>query len=347
MSRVEFAVVGAGAIGSILSAHLVRAGRSVVVIARGLRAQQIHNEGLRIKGLAEISIPVRVLTEPSQLHEAEVLIVAMKTHGTEAALQGLQHVEIGATFSIQNGLLKNELLAQTYGSDRVLGAIANTSGELLGTGEVHFTRNVNLLLGELGGGVSARAQHIAAAIDESGVRANAVTDIIVHEWSKFASWVGLMCMSVTTRAPTWQYLIDPDSALLLLRLVREVATLAKAHKIVLFDDGSLLPLQTILEASEVDAVNALQKAGTDFKAKAPDHRMSALQDLEAGRPLEIEETLGYAARKAQALKLALPLLDSFYHLATAIDRTRRRAASLEPQFVHRSGETASFDTKDT
>jgi 2-dehydropantoate 2-reductase len=53
MSRVEFAVLGAGAIGSIVGAHLAQAGRSVVMLARGRRGQQIERDGLRIGGLAQ------------------------------------------------------------------------------------------------------------------------------------------------------------------------------------------------------------------------------------------------------------------------------------------------------
>jgi ketopantoate reductase len=59
--------------------------------------------------------------------------------------------------------------------------------------------------------------------------------------------------------------------------------------------------------------------------RAPDHRISALQDLEAGRPLEIEETLGHATRLARELELSLPLLDAFYHLVAGIDHARRGA----------------------
>jgi 2-dehydropantoate 2-reductase len=144
---VEFTVLGAGAIGSILSAHLACAGRSVAVLARGQRAQQIQREGLRITGLAEISTPVPVLTDPSQLRETQVLIVATKASGTAAALQALRHIKVGTAFSIQNGLLKNELLAETFGQERVLGALANISGELRASGEVQLTRNVNVLVG--------------------------------------------------------------------------------------------------------------------------------------------------------------------------------------------------------
>lgn len=322
MSPTEFAVVGAGAIGSILAAHLVRSGHAVTVLARGRRAQQIQEHGLRITGLAEISTRVPVLTDPSQLHEAKVLIIATKTPGSEQALQQLRHVQVDAAVSIQNGLLKNELLARTFGPEHTLGALANTSGELLASGEVLFTRNVNLFVGELTGEMSARARQIVKMIDDSGVRASVVPDILAREWSKFACWAGFMSLSLTTRAVTWRYLSDPDSALLVVRLAREVASLAKAQGVTLTEDQALLPLRIVLDAPEAEAVAAVQKVGAAYQSTAPEHRMSSLQDLLAGRGMEIEETLGYAAHKANELRLPLPLLNAFYHLVRAVDHTR-------------------------
>lgn len=321
MSQAEFAILGAGAIGSIIGAHLARAGHPVVMLARERRAQQVQHEGLRIKGLIEFAVPVPTLTDASQLRSADVLIVAMKTSGTAAALEPLRHAGIGAAFSIQNGLMKNEQLIAAFGQDRVLGSLANTSGELLPSGEVLFTRNVNLLVGELAGGESPRARQIAKTIDASGVRSDAVPDILSREWSKFASWAGFMVLSVATRAVTWRYLVDPDSALLLARLVREVGTLADACGIQLTDQ-SLLPVASMCRTSEQQAVEVVRNAGREFMSNAPHHRMSSLQDLEAGRPLEIEETLGYAVGKAAELRLSLPLLEAFHHLALGIDRSR-------------------------
>jgi len=86
MSRPEFAILGAGSIGSIIGAHLIRAGHSVTLLARGRRAQQLQADGLRIKGLNEFSVPAQVCTDPSQLRGADALIVATKTPGTAAAL---------------------------------------------------------------------------------------------------------------------------------------------------------------------------------------------------------------------------------------------------------------------
>src|SRR5215472_569219 len=127
----EFAILGAGALGGIVGAHLARAGHSVIMLARGRRADHIERHGLTITGLVELSQRVPVLTDPSQLRSADVLIVATKTPGTSDALACLRHVDIGLAVSIQNGPLKNELLSSVFGTDRVLGSLADTSGELL------------------------------------------------------------------------------------------------------------------------------------------------------------------------------------------------------------------------
>lgn len=328
MTRAQFAILGAGAIGSILAAHLARAGHSVIVLARGDRARAVERDGLRIRGLADFAVSVPVLTDPTQLLAADTLIVAMKTPGTDAALQRLKHVEVGAALSIQNGVLKNELLAQVFGPHRVLGALADTSGELLPSGEVLFTRNVNLPLGELAGGASERARHIAGMIDEAGIRSVAVTDILSLEWSKFTVWLALVSMAVTTRSASWRYLSDADCAQVLVRLVREVAALARAQGVALVDGATTLPLRKILDTSEQEAVEAVRRAGEDMRLRAPGHRISALQDLEAGRPLEAEETFGYAVRKAREHGLSLPLLEAFHHLVAGIDHMPRDPRGL-------------------
>jgi len=325
MADFEFAILGAGAMGSIIGAHLARAGHTVAMLARGERARQLEERGLAIRGLAEFSTPVRTLRDPASLESAGTLIVATKTPGTAQALEPLRRAELGVALSVQNGPLKNEILVQAFGRERVLGALADTSGELLADGTVLFTRNVNIMIGELGGGDSERAQTLARTIDQSGVRAAATAEIVSLEWSKFCGWVGLMSLSVTTRALTWKYLADPDSALILARLVREMGVLALAQGIPL-SDRSILPTATLCSGSESEAVAILLEAGSEYRTKAPGHRLSALQDLEAGRPLEVNETLGYAHDKARELALELPLLECFRRLIAAIDRAQRNGA---------------------
>lgn len=325
MSEFDFAILGAGAMGSIVGAHLARAGHRVAMLARGARADALERGGLTIRGLAEFTTPVHTVRNPAALTSARVLIVATKTPGTAEALAALRHAELGVTISIQNGPLKNELLAQAFGTPRVLGALADTSGELLPGGEVLFTRNVNILIGELDGTESSRARDLAHTIDAAGVRAAATCEIVSLEWSKFCAWVGLMALSVTTRAETWKYLSDPDAALVLVRLLRDVGALAAALGIRL-SDQAILPAASLCSLPESAAVEIVVGTGREYRSSAPQHRMSSLQDLLAGRPLEVNETLGYALERARALGLTLPMLECFRHLVAGIDRARRAGA---------------------
>jgi len=318
----EFAILGAGALGSIIGAHLARAGHDVLLLARGARARQIGQQGLRIRGLAQFDQHVPVLTDPAAFRGAEVLLVTTKTYGMEAALQPLRGADCGVALSFQNGLMKNGQLAAVFGPDRVLGAIANTSGEVLPGGEALFTRNEQLCIGECAGGASARAVDIARRIDAAGVRAAAVEDITSLEWAKFASWAPLMLLSITVRTETWKFLGDADAALLAVRLVRELGALAGASGVRLTDQ-SMLPVASLCQGPEPEAVRRVQEIAAQLRSRAPGHRMSTLQDLQAGRPLEVEETLGFAVRSAGALGQALPLLEAAYRLARAIDRSGR------------------------
>jgi len=319
--QFKVAILGAGAIGSIIGAHLARAGHSVAMLARGRRAEHIATHGLAICGLAEFATSVPVLRDPAELRSADVLIVATKTPGTAEALARLRHVDIGLAFSIQNGPLKNELLSAGFSPDRVLGSLADTSGEMLDDGRVLFTRNVNILLGELSGEESSRARDIAATIDSSGVRATAVPNILSMEWSKFVTWVGMFALSVTTRSVTWRYLVDPDAALVLVRITREMGRLAQALGIELTDKANL-PAASLCRGTEESAVQIVIDAGRGFETRAPEHRMSSLQDVNAGRPLEVHETLGYALRKAAEHGIPMPLLDGFYRVIATTERIR-------------------------
>jgi len=208
MNDVQFAILGAGAMGTILGAHLARAGHSVAMLVRERRAKQIQADGLRLKGLADFSIPVPTITHPADLKRAAVFILTTKAIDTAAALAPYRHADIGIAFSIQNGVVKNELLANAFERAHILGALANFSGELLASGEVLFTRNINLPLGELDGSVSPLAHDIAQTIDAAGVRSKAIANIRGQEWSKFAVWIALAALAVSTRYRTDHPLAD-------------------------------------------------------------------------------------------------------------------------------------------
>jgi 2-dehydropantoate 2-reductase len=81
----------------------------------------------------------------------------------------------------------------------------------------------------------------------------------------------------------------------------------------------MFPIATMCRGTEVAAADIVRGYGREFRANAPTHRLSTLQDLEAGRALELDETFGFAIRKAAELDLELPLLESFYAIARVAD----------------------------
>ena len=187
---------------------------------------------------------------------------------------------------------------------------------------MQFTRNVNLHLGELAAAPPDRAASLAAAIRDAGVQARAVDDIETVQWSKFVGWVALMALAVLTRAPTGRFLADPDVAAVAVDLIHEMAAIA-AHRGVTIIDQSPVEVASIA-AAEGDAARRLVRAlGDRFTEVAPGHRMSSLQDLDAGRPLEVHETLGHARTLARGAGLATPTLDAVYRLVAAVDPARR------------------------
>jgi 2-dehydropantoate 2-reductase len=310
---VRFAILGAGALGTILGAHLSRAGHEVAMIVRGDRARVLQRQGLVLNGLSDIKARPTVIDDPHKLRDTGTLIIATKAIDSMQALETLRHVRVDNAFSVQNGVLKNELLARVYGFSRVLGAMADFSGELLANGEVKFTRNVCLHIGEERGGASPRTEELAAAIDAAGVRCTAASNIRTREWSKYAGWIAQFPLAVLTRQITWKFLMDERSAMVIVRIVREAAQLAAAMKIEL-NDMPPLPVPSIVHASDAQAVEIIRGIGQKVLDTSPEHRMSAQQDVLRGSRLEYEETLGYALAKGRELGVSMPTLDTCYRI---------------------------------
>ena len=310
--------MGAGALGSILAAHLYADGYDVRILARGRRAEQIAQDGLRIRGLHSLDLKPPLLASPAQISGADLLILTMKTYDIQAAIDSLPSGLTTVAMSVANGVLKNAQLSQRFGVENVLGCMANTSGELLADGEVQFTRNECLHLGALDDGNRLDVQEIAAAFERAGVRARQENNIEALEWSKFVAWTALMSISVTTRLNTAAFLANPHCAALACRIMREMAQLAVAKNIEIIDIGPL-PVASITAATIRDGRDQLVAIGRQWQTTVPDHRMSSLQDLERGKRLEFEETLGYALDECRRLALPCSSLADCYALVAGIN----------------------------
>jgi len=316
---VHTIVLGAGALGSVISAYLTRAGEEVTLLARGPRAAFLQAHGVTITGVEDFIAPVTVMTRPHDLRAADVLIVTVKTYDTEPALASVSHVDVGSVFSLQNGVLKNEQLASYFGWEKTLGASSLFSAQVTPPGPVQFTYHGGIVLGEFSGAMSPRVQTIAAMLERGGMRPIIAPQIQSVEWSKYVSFVGWMAVAALTRLETYKFLKDPDLAALVGRLIRETAQLAAHHEIPLEDHEPFLS-QTLSSVPFAEAVERLRHIGRHLETQSATHKVSTLQDLERGRHLEVEEILGYAVRQGEALGIPLPTVETCYRLLAGVNR---------------------------
>ncbi len=196
--------------------------------------------------------------------------------------------------------------------------MANFSGELQARGSVEFTRNVRLYIGPTASYIGPDVRAIANMLDAAGINTESSARIETVEWSKFVGWIALFSLSLIARTTTGKFLDNPRLAGLGVRLIREMASIAAARGIELIDQ-SPVPVASIASGPERAAVEKLSQVGRELIASAPGHRMSSLQDLEAGRRLEVEETLGYALREAARLGIDAPTLDVCYAAAAGVN----------------------------
>jgi 2-dehydropantoate 2-reductase len=259
------------------------------------------------------------VTDPYQVHVADVLIIAVKTYDTATALESLKHLQVASVVSIQNGVLKNAQLAAAFGWEKVLGAMAAFTAEVLPSGTVLFTVNQGFYLGEWPTGTSARVQALATTLEQAGIVAPVTGCIQSLEWSKYVAFVAVMVPAVLTHLETPRILQNARTAEVMARIVHEMAAIAQSHGIA-FADTSLFPTRTLSELSISAAVERLHQLGKQFGARAPHHKISTLQDVEQGKRLEVEETLGYLVQQGIEHGVPTPTMELCYQLIAGLNQ---------------------------
>lgn len=317
-------IVGAGALGSLYAAYLARGGHDVSLVARGDRARALAAHGIRVTGAEEFNARCDIVTEPHRLRSAGLLILATKTYDTEGALRSLRDLQVASAFSVQNGVQKNEALAQAFGPAAALGAISLIGAEVLpaqgdAPGAVRYTRAGMTTIGELAGGASSRVDDLVETMMRAGLNFQASEQITSAEWSKFVAWSGASALAVLTRQPTWRFLLDPDTALLATRVMRETAAVAQHMGIALID--AQLTSVALAHRSEDEAVRMTQAFAAALRANAPDLRQSILQDAERGRRLEVHETLDYTLALAARFGVPVPTLEFCCRVLRMVSRS--------------------------
>lgn len=321
-------ILGAGGVGSVVGAHLAQAGHDVLLIGRPGHVQAIAERGLEITGARSMRVRVPAAVDGSELDECDLLVVTCKTPDTGDALESVAHVRVGLSCSLQNGVVKDRALADAFGPDRVLGACTMIGAARLADGVVHFTLDDETFFGEPHGPVSDRVQRVVDAFVESGLGAKAADDVASYEWTKQVLQCASAPVSALTRLPMHAIWGNRLLAELTVSILREATAVARANGIELTTHpGFGFDLRTLDQVPFEQAVGLVMQRGEAVRARGHTNILtSMLQDVQAGRRTEIEETVGHVVREAGRLGVPVPRTELLYKAVRGIELARHQQA---------------------
>ena len=325
---MRFLIVGAGAIGAYIGARMARAGLDVSLFARGphLRAMQEH--GVEVKSPeGDFSARPNVSGALEEVGLVDVVLLAVKAHSLPQLAPRLGPV-LGpdtAVVSTQNGipwwffqgfggewegiilerLDPGGIIAQAIEARRVVGSIVYFSTTITSPGVIQHIEGNRISLGEPDGRRSERIRRIADALIASGLRAPVTTRIRNEIWVKILGNVAFNPVSALTGATLVQMARDSEANELIRNIMREAEAV-----------GTKLGLK--LPVSLEQRIAGAEKVG--------EHKTSMLQDLEAGRPLELEAVVGAIVELGERLNVPMPHTRTVYACAKLLSAARSQAS---------------------
>ncbi len=322
---MKFAIVGAGAIGAFVGAVLARAGEDVTLIARGehLRAMQEH--GVRVRGeIGDFQVDARATDNPGTVGEVDVIILTLKTHSVPAIAASL-HPLFGPHTSVvtaQNGFpwwyfYKHGgqwdgthiesvdpagTITRHIDPSRVIGCVVYPSTEIVEPGVVWHMEGTRFAIGEPDGSKSDRCRRIADSFIKAGLRCPIRTNLRHDIWVKLMGNVAYNPISALTRATLIQIVRCAETRALAAAIMTEVDAVAKHLGI---DVG--ISVEQRLQGAE----------------KVGEHKTSMLQDIEAGKPTELEAIVGAIIELGDKLGVDLPHTKSVYACVKLLEAARK------------------------
>ena len=311
---MKVGILGAGAIGGFLGVRLAKAGADVVLIARGPHLRAMTEMGLRlIAADGETTVRVNASDDLSTLRGADAVFVTLKAHSVPAIAERLA-ANLGtdtAVVSAQNGIPwwyfqrhggdmegthletvdPGGLVARAINPERVIACIVYPATSVVGPGVVRHVEGEKFSLGELDGKPTPRIQALASLLVSAGLKAPVQSRIRQELWVKLMGNAVFNPMSVLTRASLGAMAESPELSRIVRAAMEEVGTVAERL-------GIAMPItidQRIRGAARVG-----------------DHRTSMLQDLESGRPMEIDAVVGSVVELAGRLGVPVPHLETMY-----------------------------------
>jgi 2-dehydropantoate 2-reductase len=311
---VRVAILGAGATGGFLGARLAKAGADVVLIARGPHLQAMRESGLRlIEPDGESTVRVEATDDLGAVRGADAVFMTVKAHSVPAIAERLA-ANLGAdtaVVSAQNGIPwwyfqrhggelegtyletvdPGGMVGRTIDPERVIACIVYPATSVIGPGIVRHVEGEKFSLGELDGIKTQRILALSGLLASAGLKAPVQSRIRQELWVKLLGNAVFNPLSALTRASLGEMAESPVLAPIVRAAMEEVDAVARRL-------GVEIPVtidQRIRGAARVGA-----------------HKTSMLQDLEAGRPMEIDAVVGSVVELAGRLNVPVPHLQTTY-----------------------------------
>jgi 2-dehydropantoate 2-reductase len=296
MKRV--CIVGCGAIGSLYAAHLARVTEVWAFVRREDHARALSRDGLRVSGKHEFHVSLRATTQPDQLPDCELGIVATKATQVEESISVIGHrFNRGAVISAQNGLGSEEIIAR-HTRGQVIRGTTFMSGTRHSDTHVQYELDTATWIGPFEPRHTAYAlvKEAAKMLTAGGLKAEALQDARPAQWSKLIFNASVNGASALTGLPHAPHFADESqfSALghLVHDLMEEGKSVAAAAGIKLHEDP--------WEMNKIGAVT--------------NHPPSMLYDIRHQLPTEVDFLSGAIAREAERVGMPAPLHSAVYRL---------------------------------
>ncbi|MDA1185790.1 MAG: 2-dehydropantoate 2-reductase [Acidobacteria bacterium] len=271
---MRIAVMGSGGVGGFYGGHLARAGYDVAFIARGAHLAAMREHGLTIDNAprGRHHIPrVTATDDPASIGVVDVVVIAVKLWDSDAAVRTVTPL-VGprtAVVSLQNGVIKDDIMRAAFGDAAVIGGVAYVAASLSEPGVIRQTGAMQrCVLGEYDGRRSERVTQLHQALLDAGIAAEISDDIRRALWEKYVFLVGLSGSTTTMRSTIGPIRGHPQTRAFLRDLMTETAAVGRAHGVDLPDDYAEQRL------AFVDTL-------------AADMTSSMHHDLRSGNPLEV------------------------------------------------------------
>jgi 2-dehydropantoate 2-reductase len=294
---MKVVVAGAGTIGSLFAGHLARVADVGVLTRRDEHARALNERGLRVSGRADFTARVRATTDPDELGDADLVIVACKGGDLEPLASRLEGAFAGATvMTTQNGLGAEEILA-AHGDWPLLSSVTFMSGTRHDDSHVEYVLDTATWIGPYRDTTEADAESVAEVIRSAGLKAESFGDLRPAQWSKLIFNATVNAVAALTGLPHDVHFAEGMLGDLVHDLVDEGKAVATAAGVPLRED----PWEMNVHATQ----------------RGHAHYPSMLEDVNARRPTEIELITGSLVREAERHGVAVPLHTALYRLIRA------------------------------